>query len=118
MTDSKKKHDHKRGGRCSYDEYKLDEELREQEEIKTEVIGEMRQQITTLLENQQRLSEALIAEGDLLVQSLSALRIYRERVLEYTTRTIGERQRGNDRCVPGCSRHAWDTTRGWTRNHP
>lgn len=113
MSDELKglKHKHA-GGRCAYDEYKLDEELRAGEAIQREVVAHLRSSNQSLLLNQKRILEALIETGDLLSRSLAALRVYRVEVLQQTERHLGGEP---SHCVPNCAIHVWSSDKGWTR---
>ena len=95
--------------RTSKDEQLFDESLRREESTKTEVILELRNENKRLLQNQQRTMAALIQTGDLLLQSLEALRIYRVQILQGTESAL----KSNSPCVPGCRTHHWDTEHGW-----
>lgn len=103
----------KKSGRTGYDEYKLDEELRAEEAVKSEVIGEMRTQLKHALENDQVLTTTLIATTSLLQSSLDALQTHRERHLQWVNDQLRDIDSG--RCVPGCRRHDWTTEHGWFR---
>jgi hypothetical protein len=54
---------------------------------------------------------ALIQTGDLLVQSLEALRVYREQILQFTESAL----KNDQHCVPGCLKHYWDSENGWKK---
>jgi hypothetical protein len=106
----------KKGGRTGYDEYQYDEQLRAEEDIKREVILELRDGYKTILGNQERMFLNLIATSDLLVESLLALRVYREQGLTQTRREIAAAEESH--CVGHCRKHAWDSVDGWKRKVP
>lgn len=91
-------------GRTAKDEYQLDEQLRREESIKTEVIVELREQNRVLLASQERLLAALC-------EAQASLQTYRISALENTRQAI---QSSTD-CIPGCTKHYWGTADGWHR---
>lgn len=91
--------------RTTKDEKEFDAGLRREELIKTEVIVELRASNRQLWETQAVLLTALIEAQD-------ALRVYRIAALGHAKALAS---RSGDPCVPGCSRHVWDTNDGWHR---
>lgn len=92
--------------RTPHDEYEYDQHLRAQEDIKTEVIVELREQNRLLIENQRTLLHNLI-------EATTALNVYRGNLLTATERACRERQ--SSPCASDCDRHTWDTVKGWQR---
>lgn len=94
--------------RTAHDEYEYDQHLREQHTIQCEVISELRKDNSQLRGNQARLLQNLL-------DAEAALRLYREQTLLATRNLIqAETVSG---CTPRCSRHVWDTEKGWSRRN-
>lgn len=89
--------------RTAKDEYQYDVQLRREHGVMREVITHLRESHRTLLENQQRLLQNLLHAD-------AALRVYREQTLATTVERL---HTGAQHCVPGCTKHTWDTTHGW-----
>lgn len=98
--------------RTTEDEQLFDKRRRQEESVKTEVIIELRNENRKLLQNQQRTVTALIQTGDLLMQSLEGLRVYRVQVLQLTESAL----KSDSHCVVGCLKHYWHTESGWGKN--
>lgn len=88
--------------RTAKDEIEYDQHLRLQEDVKTEVIVELREGVRMLLENKAHLLQALI-------QAQDDLRVYRGYALEAVRAALANL--GD--CVPGCTKHEWDHIEGW-----
>lgn len=80
--------------RTNLDEYKLDEELRADSEIKRAVTVEFREALLVALKNQERLIEAQLRESELLANSLAALAVYRAQHKEHVCAAIGRLEAG------------------------
>lgn len=93
--------------RSSKDEYTYDQQLREQEAIKTEVINDLREQNRVLLLTQENLLRNLI-------NAESALAGYRRNTLAATERANAKANASH--CTTDCARHSWDTVAGWKKN--
>jgi hypothetical protein len=91
--------------RTQKDEDNYNAELRRSNPIMCEVIVELKNDNKNLRANQARLLAQLIEAQD-------SLRVYREQVLAHTKRCID----APGDCVPGCTKHRWDTVDGW-RHH-
>lgn len=89
--------------RTTTDEAIYDVQLRREHAIMREVILHLREANRSLLENQQRCLQNLL-------HAEAALRVYREERLATTTARLNA---GRTSCVPGCSKHHWDSERGW-----
>lgn len=90
--------------RTAKDEADYNANLRREAPITSEVIVELRNEYRALLEDRERLLEALIGAQD-------ALRFYRLQALATTKRAI--KLASESRCVAGCDKHYWDDVDGW-----
>ena len=74
------------------------------EDIKSEVIRELKEQNKELWISQERL---LIG----LIDATEALKIYRMKQLRIARASIDD----NSKCLPECKQHEWDFVKGWVR---
>jgi hypothetical protein len=95
----------KNGSRSQQDEVVYDAQLRDQHDVMTEVIVELREAVAGLLETQRTLLRNLIASQD-------ALRVYRLEALKRVEQLVAL-PKGH--CLPGCDKHEWRDKDGWHR---
>ncbi len=97
--------------RNNYEEYQYDKNLRAEHDVMREVIEELRNTNQRLLENHEVVVDTLINTSESLIQTLTSLNKYRRGSLEM----IKNQRTKLSHCDLGCTKHAWDTEKGWHR---
>lgn len=90
--------------RTAKDEANYNAGRRREEPIKTEVIAELREQNKQLWQTQVTLLDNLLRDAE-------AIFIYRSRALA----SAKANAESSSSCIPGCTRHTWDSKDGWHR---
>lgn len=93
----------------------LDEQLRREESIKTEVIVELKNHNKALINANIRTIEALVSQTNYLIENLKVVNHYRTMMLNQSRIAVND----TSHCLENCSRHEWSREDGWKRkkNH-
>lgn len=97
--------------RTSLDEYQFDQNLRREEDIKTEVIVELRNENRGQREALKRVMETLNRQSKMLRDSLAINEHYRSFVVKQLEGELAS----DSHCKPGCTKHVWHDSDGWHR---
>ena len=95
--------------RTTKDEYEYDQHLRDQEDIKRQVICEYRDLCNVQTDGEIALLRATIAQGELIIAQERSLLVYRQQMLDDRLKFRDSRNGGHHRSPSG--KFIWDD--GW-----